>query len=108
MKLNLRNKLFAAFGVVLVFMALLGVVAILQVQAIESQINAITTVTGPTVALVGDLWASLWEANLEAEEGLIEKDLTNVVTFDENVATLNAEFDGAFKAIQVLVSEEEL
>ena len=108
MKLNLRNKLFAAFGVVLVFMALLGVVAILQVQAIESQINAIANVTGPTVALVGDLWASLWEANLEAEEGLVDKELTNVQTFDENVATLNAEFDDAFKAIQVLVTEKEL
>ena len=108
MRFNLRAKLFATSGTILLFLIILSGVGIFQLQHLEEHLNIITDTTAPTVEQVDDLLINLWKATTVAEEALAEEEAVNVDAFVQEVLGLNSEFEEILQEVRKVIIDPEL
>ncbi len=96
--MKLTHQLVAGFGILTIFVMISGLTGILATGAINSKVETLTRITGPTVQLIDDMIINVAQMNRVLQEFAAEDDETHL-------EDLRSEFDGLNQQIINLQSQ---
>src|SRR3989344_7035568 len=96
--MKFTHQLVLGFGILTLFVLLSGVTGIIATDVINSKVETLTRVTGPTVQVIDDMIITLAQMNRVLQEFAAEDDETSL-------EDLRSEFDGFNQQITSLQVE---